>query len=53
MKWCVKQIVNGTTIDSSKDFESYEDAEKYLLDFIKINKMVHDDFFLTNLNLEL
>lgn len=45
MKWRVEQIVNGMTIDSSKDFESYEDAEKYLLDFIKIKKMVHDDFF--------
>ncbi len=45
MKWRVEQIVNGTTIDSSKDFESYEDAEKYLLAFIKIEKMVHDDSF--------
>lgn len=45
MKWRVEQIVNGTTIDSSKDFKSYEDAEKYLLAFIKIEKMIHDDSF--------
>ena len=45
MKWRVEQIVNGTTIDSSTDFESYEDAEKYLLAFIKTKKMVYDDSF--------
>lgn len=40
MKWRVEQIVNGTTIDSSTIFESYEDAEKYLNSFIKIKDMV-------------
>ncbi len=45
MKWRVEQIVNGTTIDSSADFESYEDAERYLLAFVKAKRLVYDDLF--------
>lgn len=45
MKWRVEQIVNGKTIDYSTDFESYEDAERYLLAFIKAKKLVYDDYF--------
>lgn len=45
MKWRVEQIVNGKTIDYSTDFESYEDAERYLLAFIKAKKLVYDEYF--------
>ncbi len=45
MKWRVEQIVNGKTVDYSTDFESYEDAEKYLLAFVKVKRLVYDDLF--------
>ena len=40
MKWRIEQIVNGATIDTSRDFESYEAAEEYRNSFIKIKEMV-------------
>lgn len=45
MKWRVERIVNNVIIHASQDFESYEDAERYLDGFIKTLETLHVDPF--------
>ncbi len=50
MKWRIEQIVNGFTVSTSQDFESYEAAEKYLNEFFERMGREFDDLEIVKVN---